>query len=290
MPRREARALGWAPSLIATNLSLVLYARSERPWGCRGSRARPWAVSHPFQRCTIHGAPLGSEGQCRPKSIAPGPTREATPPWRHRPGRPKELCGTRPPDWVRRYLISTAVVLGLSRLLPRLDCHEFGYTPGPVLSTIARGLRHVRPLVLRRAHLHVPEPFLLPRGDFIVTEEYRATSLLATMRERWNLGAPFTAREESARSFQGSRLSTAPASRGTGPKSLHDRFRSCPTPSSRSMRSWASWARRFLGLGGALGTKDAGAETRRGNRRRSGPRHRPVIPGELFPAMRAWTF
>jgi phospholipase C len=35
----------------------------------------------------------------------------------------------------------------------------------------------------------------------VVTDEYRATSLLATMRERWNLGAPFTARDESARSF-----------------------------------------------------------------------------------------
>jgi phospholipase C len=35
----------------------------------------------------------------------------------------------------------------------------------------------------------------------VVTEEYRATSLLATMRERWNLGAPLTARDASARSF-----------------------------------------------------------------------------------------
>jgi phospholipase C len=35
----------------------------------------------------------------------------------------------------------------------------------------------------------------------VVTDEYRATSLLATMREHWNLGAPFTARDESARSF-----------------------------------------------------------------------------------------
>jgi phospholipase C len=35
----------------------------------------------------------------------------------------------------------------------------------------------------------------------VVDEEYRATSLLATMRERWNLGAPFTNRDASARSF-----------------------------------------------------------------------------------------
>jgi phospholipase C len=35
----------------------------------------------------------------------------------------------------------------------------------------------------------------------VITAEHRATSLLATMRERWNLGAPFTAREASAPSF-----------------------------------------------------------------------------------------
>jgi phospholipase C len=35
----------------------------------------------------------------------------------------------------------------------------------------------------------------------VVTGEYRTTSLIATMRERWNLGAPFTARNVSARSF-----------------------------------------------------------------------------------------
>jgi phospholipase C len=35
----------------------------------------------------------------------------------------------------------------------------------------------------------------------VISAEHRATSLLATMRERWNLGAPFSAREASARSF-----------------------------------------------------------------------------------------
>lgn len=37
----------------------------------------------------------------------------------------------------------------------------------------------------------------------VITEEHRATSLLATMRERWNLSAPLTARDASARSFGG---------------------------------------------------------------------------------------
>jgi phospholipase C len=35
----------------------------------------------------------------------------------------------------------------------------------------------------------------------VINEEHCATSLLATMRERWNLGAPVSAREETARSF-----------------------------------------------------------------------------------------
>jgi phospholipase C len=35
----------------------------------------------------------------------------------------------------------------------------------------------------------------------VITDEHRATSLMATMRERFSLGAPFTAREASAPSF-----------------------------------------------------------------------------------------
>jgi phospholipase C len=35
----------------------------------------------------------------------------------------------------------------------------------------------------------------------VITDEHRSTSLLATMRERFNLGRPFSAREASARSF-----------------------------------------------------------------------------------------
>jgi phospholipase C len=44
----------------------------------------------------------------------------------------------------------------------------------------------------------------------VVTDEYRATSLLATMREHRNLGAPFTARDESARSFASLTSSSSP--------------------------------------------------------------------------------
>ncbi len=37
----------------------------------------------------------------------------------------------------------------------------------------------------------------------VITDQYRATSLIATMRARWNLGAPLTARDASARNFAG---------------------------------------------------------------------------------------
>ena len=35
----------------------------------------------------------------------------------------------------------------------------------------------------------------------VVNEEYRATSLISTLRDRWNLGAPFSARDATARNF-----------------------------------------------------------------------------------------
>ena len=40
----------------------------------------------------------------------------------------------------------------------------------------------------------------VPAGS-VYTDEYRHTSLMATLREEWNLGEPFTAREASARTF-----------------------------------------------------------------------------------------
>ena len=35
----------------------------------------------------------------------------------------------------------------------------------------------------------------------MITQEHRATSLISTLRERWNLGEPFTGRDATARSF-----------------------------------------------------------------------------------------
>ena len=36
----------------------------------------------------------------------------------------------------------------------------------------------------------------------VVTDEHRATSLLSTLRDRWNLGAPFTAHDATAPSIR----------------------------------------------------------------------------------------
>ena len=57
---------------------------------------------------------------------------------------------------------------------------------------------HLRPL--RRADPDARDLRVDPEQT-VVNGEYRATSLLATMRERYNLGDPFSAREASARSF-----------------------------------------------------------------------------------------
>jgi phospholipase C len=54
-----------------------------------------------------------------------------------------------------------------------------------------------------RSGYRVPAVIVSPWVDAgtVCTEEYRHTSLLATLREVWNLGQPFTARDAAARSF-----------------------------------------------------------------------------------------
>ena len=54
-----------------------------------------------------------------------------------------------------------------------------------------------------RSGYRVPAVIVSPwvAAGTVCTEEYRHTSMLATLREVWNLGAPFTARDAAARSF-----------------------------------------------------------------------------------------
>jgi phospholipase C len=55
-----------------------------------------------------------------------------------------------------------------------------------------------------RSGYRVPAVIVSPwiEQGSVCTEEYRHTSMLATLREIWNLGPPFTARDAAARSFQ----------------------------------------------------------------------------------------
>ncbi len=65
------------------------------------------------------------------------------------------------------------------------------------------GERLWRRFTFKRAGVRIPTLAIsawIPERT-VITAEHRATSLLATMRERWNLGVPFSAREASARSF-----------------------------------------------------------------------------------------
>ena len=48
-------------------------------------------------------------------------------------------------------------------------------------------------------------------------EEHRHTSLIATLRERWGLGAPFTARDAGARTFSDAFTLDAPREPSTWP-------------------------------------------------------------------------
>jgi phospholipase C len=54
-----------------------------------------------------------------------------------------------------------------------------------------------------RSGYRVPAVIVSPwlEAGTVCTEEYRHTSMLATLREMWNLGPPFTARDAAARSF-----------------------------------------------------------------------------------------
>jgi phospholipase C len=67
----------------------------------------------------------------------------------------------------------------------------------PVLHQDSSGLRSTAPAIGSRLSLSRP---WVDEGT-VRTEEYRHTSLLATLREVWNLGRPFTARDAAARSF-----------------------------------------------------------------------------------------
>jgi phospholipase C len=70
-----------------------------------------------------------------------------------------------------------------------------------------------------RSGYRVPAIIISPwvaEGD-VFNEEHRHTSLIATLRERWGLGAPFTARDAGARTFSDTFTLDAPREPSTWP-------------------------------------------------------------------------
>ena len=73
----------------------------------------------------------------------------------------------------------------------------------------------------------------------VVNEEHRATSLIATMRERWNLGEPLTGEMQARGASPGSAHSPSRERRRTGRRSFPDPSLRCPRRSYRSTLPWA---------------------------------------------------
>ena len=60
----------------------------------------------------------------------------------------------------------------------------------------------------------------------VITSAYRNTSLIATLRDRWNLGPPLTARDATAPSIAPVLARATPGRQNTGPRSPPGR---CPS-------------------------------------------------------------
>ena len=77
-----------------------------------------------------------------------------------------------------------------------MSSHPCG-SAGPI--SASRPVRlHVQPF--RRTHPDARDLGMDPERT-VVTETYHATSLISTLRDRWNLGTPFSGRDATARSF-----------------------------------------------------------------------------------------
>ena len=98
----------------------------------------------------------------------------------------------------------------------------------------------------------------------VVTEEYRATSLISTLRERWNLGEPFTGRDATRPQLQ---------------PDLH------PRPATRAQPDWPEIAR----PSGGTDVRAADALGRPPERAGQGPLRRPHGTGQENGSNRATT-
>ena len=121
----------------------------------------------------------------------------------------------------------------------------------------------------------------------VVNAEHRATSLLATMRERYNLGDPFSAREASAPSFADVFTLTTPRPQEDWPEVvarpvpvMHEIGRP-PRRAARAARQVAPARRARLRPG--HGQVRPRPQARRHHHRRGGDQHRPRGPRRGLP-------
>ena len=120
----------------------------------------------------------------------------------------------------------------------------------------------------------------------VVNDEHRATSLLATMRERWNLGKPFTAREASARSFSDIFTLASPRPQEDWPEITPARSPRCPSRSRPSTPRSACSASRCCSAFSRWPSarKDRPRpQARRHDHRRTGDRDRPRVDRRGLP-------
>ncbi|MBP8212059.1 MAG: hypothetical protein KAY11_21040 [Ilumatobacteraceae bacterium] len=125
----------------------------------------------------------------------------------------------------------------------------------------------------------------------IVTDEYRSTSLLSTMRERWDLGAPLTARDADARSFAGVSSLTVPRPQENWPDVVARPVPVLP-PSAQSLDAQLgllgmSLVQAVLGLGAGLGASVPSLDPRAPLTGTDALALAHDVLGDVFPAMRS---
>ena len=125
----------------------------------------------------------------------------------------------------------------------------------------------------------------------VVTDEYRSTSLLSTMRERWDLGAPLTARDADARSFAGVSSLTVPRPQENWPDVVARPVPVLP-PSAQSLDAQLgllgmSLVQAVLGLGAGLGASVPSLDPRAPLTGTDALALAHDVLGDVFPAMRS---
>ena len=101
-----------------------------------------------------------------------------------------------------------------------------------------------------RSGYRVPGVIVSPWVDegIVISEEYRHTSLLATLRKVWDIGDPFTDRDAAARSFEHVLSREIPRDPATWPE-MH------PTPLPDWQLTKVAYGQAISTLGKAIGPR-----------------------------------